>query len=136
MDQSRRQPRQDMLPQNGVVTSVDEKTYRVKVLLPMLGIETDYIRVGSLYVGAGWGLRCPLHNGNEVLVNFPNGDLNNGIVVCALYSEEADPAPQEGNYFSLVHESGSVLRFDNEGNITLEAKGNLTLLGANIYINE
>ncbi|GMB00224.1 phage baseplate assembly protein V [Pelosinus sp. IPA-1] len=132
----RREPRQDALSQCGVVTSVNKVRYRVKVFLPLLDIETDYIRVGSQYVGAGWGMYALPHNGSEVLVNFPNGDLNNGIVVCKLYSEECDPAPLEDGNVALVHESGSVLRFDKAGNVTLEAKGNLTLLGANIYMNK
>ncbi|GMB00929.1 phage baseplate assembly protein V [Pelosinus sp. IPA-1] len=132
----RREPKQDTLPQCGVVTSVDQTRYRVKVYIPLLDIENDYIRVGSQYVGAGWGLYALPHVGDEVLVIFPNGDLNNGIVACRLYSEECDPAPQEGDSLTLVHESGSILRFDKAGNVTLEAKGNLTLRGANVYINE
>jgi phage baseplate assembly protein V len=132
----RREPRQDAQSQYGVVTSVNEETYRVKVQLTLLGIETDYIRVGSQYVGAGWGLRALPHVGNEVVVEFPNGDWNNGIVTWRLYSEECDPTPQEGDSLTLVHESGSILRFDKAGNVTLEAKGNLTLRGANVYINE
>jgi uncharacterized protein involved in type VI secretion and phage assembly len=128
-----RRPLLDARSQYGIVTSV--KGYRVKVYLPLLDIETDYIRVGSQYVGAGWGLHAPLHDGNEVLVEFPNGDLNNGCVVCCFYSEEGDPAPDEGDSFTLVHESGSVLRFDKAGNVTLEAKGDLTLRGANVHIN-
>lgn len=133
---NRRQPKQDALSQTGIITSVDQDRYRAKVLLPLLGIETDYIRIGSLYVGAGWGFRRKLHDGNEVVVEFPNGDLNNGIITWVLFSEECDPAPEEGDNFSLVHESGSVFRFDNAGNVTLEAKGNLTLRGTNVYINE
>lgn len=133
----RREPKQDAQSQCGVVTSVaPNNKYRVKVYLPLLDIETDYIRVGSQYGGAGWGLYALPHNGNEVLVSFPNGDLNNGIVVCRLYSEECDPAPSEGDNLALVHESGSILRFDKSGNVTLEAKGNLTLLGAEVHINE
>jgi uncharacterized protein involved in type VI secretion and phage assembly len=132
----RREPKQDALPQCGIVTSVDYAKHRVKVFIPLLDLETDYIRVGSQYVGAGWGLHVLPHDGNEVLVSFPNGDLNNGIVNCWLFSEECDPAPAEGDNLTLVHESGSVLRFDRSGNVTLQAKGNLTLLGANVYINE
>lgn len=122
-----REPEQKTLPQCGVVTSVDMKSYRVKVFLPLLNAETDWIKVGSQYVGNGWGLRAPLHTGNEVLVVFENGDLNSGVVACALWSEECDQTPQEGGDFALVHESGSVLKFDTDGNIILK--------GAKIYLN-
>lgn len=135
MDERRKQPKQDYLPQCGVVTSIDAAHYRVKVYLPILDLETDYIRVSSQYVGAGWGMYSLPHVGNEVLVIFPNGDLNNGIVDCKLYSEECDPAPGEGDCLTLVHESGSVLRFDRAGNVTLEAKGSLNLRGASVNLN-
>lgn len=127
---NKRQPRQDVFPQCGVVTSVKkDSVYRAKVYLPLLDIETDYIRIGSQYVGAGWGLYSPLHSGNEVLVSFPNGDLNNGVVVCRLYSEECDPAPAEGDCLTLVHESGSALRFKPSGDVELDIQGNLILAG-------
>lgn len=116
-----RGPKQTELPQCGIVTAFNPATYRAKVHLPLLSTETDWIRVGSTYVGAGWGLRTPLHTGNEVLVNFPNGDLNNGIIVCALWSEDCDPTPQEGGNFCLVHESGSLLRFGTDGSIVIRA---------------
>lgn len=109
------------LPQCGVVTGVDLKSYRVKVHLPLLDHETDWIRIASPYVGAGWGLRAPLHVGNEVLVAFENGDLNSGIVTGAMWSEDCDQTPQEGGAFSLVHESGSMLRFSADGSILIKA---------------
>jgi phage baseplate assembly protein gpV len=128
------QPQQDALPQCGVVTSVDNAANRVKVYLPLLDLETDPIRIGSLYVGAGWGLKSKLHQGNEVLVVFPNGDLNNGIVTNVLFSEGSDAAPS-GADFQLVHESGSIFEFDSAGNVTLQAKGMLNLKGSKININ-
>lgn len=114
-------PKQTELPQCGIVTAFDAATYRVKAHLPLLDTETDWIRVGSPYVGAGWGLRAPLHTGNEVVIIFPNGDLNNGIVVCALWSEECDPTAQAGDAFALMHESGSMLRFGTDGSVVIRA---------------
>lgn len=108
-------------PQCGVVSSVDLKAYRAKVYLPLIDHETDWIRIGSQYVGNGWGLRAPLHAGNEVMVVFANGDLNEGHIVCAFWSEGCDQTPQEDGAFALVHESGSVLRFDADGSILIKA---------------
>jgi uncharacterized protein involved in type VI secretion and phage assembly len=130
-----RPPKQTELPQIGIVTSVNNSTYRAKVYLPLLNMETDYIRIATIYAGAGWGVRGALHGGNEVLVVFPNGDLNNGIITNIIYSEGSDQPPGEGDNFSLVHESGSVMRFDKAGNITIAATGNLTLNGAKVFIN-
>lgn len=116
-----RGPEMNTFPQVGIVTSVDLGTYRVRVHLPLMNHETDWLRVSSHYVGAGWGLRAPLHVGNEVLVVFENGDLNSGIVTGAMWSEDCDPTPNQGDSFCLVHESGSMMRFDS-GGITIKAK--------------
>lgn len=117
-----RGPEAKTLPQCGVVTSVDLTNYRAKVFLPLMNHETDWLRVGSQYVGNGWGLRVPLHAGNEVMVIFANGDLNEGHIVCAFWSEESDQTPNsEGDAVSLVHKSGSLLRFGTDGSILIRA---------------
>lgn len=117
-----RGPEAKTMPQCGVVTSVDLANYRAKVFLPLMNHETDWLRVGSFYVGHGWGLRAPLHAGNEVMVVFANGDLNEGHIVCAFWSEESDQTPGgEGDAFSLAHESGSLLRFGADGSILIKA---------------
>lgn len=120
--EQRHGPKHNGKPQCGTVMSVDTECYRAKVFLPLLNIETDYIRVGAIYAGPGWGMRCLPSVGTEVLVEFPNGDLNEGIITWRLYSEDADPAPAGGMDFELVHESGSKLRFGIDGSVTITGK--------------
>lgn len=117
----KRTPETKAAPQCGIVTSVDVQSCRAKVYLPLLDTETDWIRIGSSYVGAGWGIRAPLHTGNEVLVVFVNNDLNEGHIVCAFWGEEGDAPPAGAGGFILHHESGSCIRFGNDGSITLIA---------------
>ncbi|WP_299449177.1 phage baseplate assembly protein V [uncultured Phascolarctobacterium sp.] len=121
-------------PQVGIVTSVDNKAYRAKVYIPLLDEETDFIRISSLYVGMGWGLVSLPHIGQEVVVSFMNGDLNDGIIVGFNYSEESDSPPNSAELM-LLHESGSLLRFCNNGNVELHAQGDLVLTGARILEN-
>ena len=124
------------MAQTGIVTSINTQSCLVKVRLSLLDVETDWIRVCSFYVGNGWGLVSLPHVGNEVIVTFLNGDLNDGIVTGILYSEEADVPPDGAEHPALFHESGSKIVLDHNGNIVIEAKGNLYLRGANVHIND
>ena len=62
-------------------------------MFPLLEKESDFIRVTSQYVGAGWGIVVLPHVGQEVLVVFANGELNEGHVIGCSYSEGADAPP-------------------------------------------
>lgn len=121
-------------PQVGIVTAVDATNYRAKAYIPLLDEETDFIRISSLYVGMGWGLVSLPHIGQEVVVSFMNGDLNDGIITGFNYSEESDKPPNSAELL-LLHESGSYLRFCNGGNVELHAAGDLILTGAKICEN-
>ena len=132
----KQQPKQDSLPELGIVTAQDTVNYRVKVRLNLSGIETDFIRVGSPYVGPGWGFRALPKVGAEVLVVFPGGDLNEGIVNCQIYSDEADRPPVEKEEPCLIHESGSKMIFKANGDIVIEAKNILYLRGSQVQIND
>ena len=100
--------------QTGIVTSVDTANYRVKVQISLLHIETDWIRVCSSYVGGGWGLVSLPHVGNEVVVTFLNGELDEGIVTGVLFSEGVDTPPESSN-LALIHQSGSKVVFSQQG---------------------
>lgn len=125
---------QTTFAQVGIVTAIDTENYRVKVWFPLLEKESDFIRVTSQYVGAGWGIVALPHVGQEVLVVFANGELNEGHVIGCSYSEGAD-APPPSEEVAMVHESGSQFRFHANGDISLQAVGTLTLKGAKVMIN-
>ncbi len=121
--------------QTGIVTAVNAKAYRVQVRLSLLSFETEWIRVASSYVGSGWGMVAMPHVGDEVLVQFFNDDLNDGVVTHVLYSEGADYPPEAEEQVALFHESGSKFILKNNGDIILEAKKNLYLLGSEVHFN-
>ena len=125
---------QTTFAQVGIVTAIDTDNYRVKVWFPLLEKESDFIRVTSQYVGAGWGIVALPHVGQEVLVVFANGELNEGHVIGCSYGEGAD-APPPSEEVAMVHESGSQFRFHANGDITLQATGVLTLKGTKVMIN-
>ena len=121
---------------SGIITSIDPKNYKVKVLLSILQIETDWIRVISPYVGQGWGIVALPHVGNEALVIFLNGELNDGVVIGCLYSENVDHPPESAQHPAIVHETGSRIVLNHDGSIIIEAKTGLYLRGAQVHLND
>ena len=115
-------------PQNGIVTKVDLQNQMAAVYLPLLDMETDFIRIASDYVGAGWGQTSKLKIKDEVIVTFLGGDLNQGIITKRLFSPEADRPPKESTEdFTLVHENGSRLIFRTDGSVILVSTQNMTI---------
>ncbi len=62
------------------------------VLVPDNTPETA--RVGAEYAGPGFGLYFPLEKDTEVVVGFPNGDPDEGLVVLRRLWSKSDPTPQ------------------------------------------
>lgn len=103
-------------------------------LLPTLQEETA--RVGAIYAGNGFGLYCPLHEGDEVLIAAPSGDPDEGLVVVQrLWSPAAVPPdavisnPED---VTLVVQEGKNLRLmvQGGGNVILAVETGKVYLGA------
>lgn len=110
----------------GVVTSFDPNSYAAKVAIQPSGDETGWLPVASEWIGAGWGLFCPPSPGDQVLVEFQEGDFEAGIITRRLYSDQQRPLPAPAGEFWLVHKSGSLFKFHNDGGVELVAAGTLT----------
>lgn len=93
--------------------SGDDSFAQVKVKFPWEAVQNScWIRVAQMYAGSGWGSYFVPRVGQEVIVNFLNGDLNRPIVVGALYNMEHHAMPysrsqsgirtQSKNYNELV----------------------------------
>ena len=112
----------------GLITSVDQTTYMAKVMLMPWEIETGWLPIGTIAAGPGWGFFHLPPDNTEVTVDFIGGDPDNGRIRCC-YSNDIDAPPTdlEQNEYLLIHESGSKLYFDADGNVTLVAAGTLTV---------
>ncbi len=86
-------------------------------------------RLGVEYAGNGWGLYAPLEVDDEVLVEVPNGDFNNGLVITRRLFSRADPPPSEVGEnptdFLLFVKPGKTLRMivSGGGDAVIEARG-------------
>ncbi|HET8707190.1 MAG TPA: type VI secretion system tip protein TssI/VgrG [Pseudomonadales bacterium] len=96
----------------------DDSFTQVKVKFPWESKQNScWLRVAQLYAGSGWGSYFVPRVGQEVIINFLNGDLNRPIIVGALYNMDNHAPPysrsqsgirtQSRNYNELVFDDKS-----------------------------
>lgn len=110
----------------GLVSGYDPANYCAKVRIQPEDAETGWLPVASEWVGNGWGMFCPPDNGDMVVVEFQEGDFEAGIITKRLFNDSDRPLPVTPGEFWLVHQSGSLLKFHNDGSVQLIAAGTLT----------
>lgn len=100
---------------------------------PVPHIETA--RVGSFYAGNGFGFYAPLAVDDEVVVGYPNGDPDHGLVVMARVWSNPDPPPTLANDhpadLCLQVQKDVTLRIQvfGAGNVVLGSENGKVLLG-------
>lgn len=119
------------LPRIGIVTSVDTRagSYCAKVKIQPEGIETGFLPISSQFVGNGWGLHLPPVLEAQAIVVFAEGDIENGIIVGFLYSNKALSLAAPAGDAWLVHTSGSSLKFNADGTVTVNAPAGFKVTG-------
>ncbi|TXD58858.1 baseplate assembly protein [Ralstonia sp. TCR112] len=111
----------------GQVTAYDPNKYAVKVKFwPRTDESTGWIPLASTYVGAGWGLVAAPSVGDQVIVAFDLEDQDAGVVVGRFYTDVEQPPAAPSGEFWLVHKSGSLLKFHNDGSVELKASAGIT----------
>lgn len=112
------------LTQQGVVTAYDPTTYSVKVQLQPAGNETGWIPLSTPWVGNGWGMAAGPMLGAVVSVEFDSGNASNGMSVGQFFNDvDRSPGPPSGEFW-LLHQSGSLLKFTNDGQVLVTAHTN------------
>jgi len=110
----------------GIITAYDPDSYAVKVQLQPTGEETGWIPLSSPWVGNRWGLAAGPMTGAVVEVEFDSGVTGVGMAAGQFYNDaDRCPGPPSGEFW-LVHQSGSFLKFLNNGEVLLSAKAKLT----------
>ena len=115
------------LPRSATISSYDPGTYAVKVLIQPENVESNWMPLGSIAVGGGWGIAIGPQIGDQVLVVFQEGDFSSGVVVARVYSVAANAPSVASGEMVIQHSSGSLLKFNADGSVTLGAAGNLNV---------
>lgn len=117
---------------NAIVTSVDPDTYSAKVRYEPHdpddpdNAESGWIPIQAMATGQGYGMYTLPKVGHPVEVAFDQGDHETGRIVQRHASEQHQP-PQgmkEGEHW-LVHETGSAIKFAQDGTVSLLGAGSI-----------
>lgn len=120
----------------GIVTSYDPNTYSARVTLAPDETKTGWLPIASLWIGNGWGCYAPPNIGDMCSVEFISGDLNAGFLECRFWNNTDRPLSVPSGEFWLVHQSGSCLKFHNDGSVDFDAHTNLNVtVGGNLTAN-
>lgn len=125
--QAQRATAESMVCRNGQITSYDPDNFAVKVQLQPEGTVTGWLPLTSAWIGNGWGMFAAPSIGDMVVVEFIDGNYEAGFVTQRFFNDEDRPLPVPASEFWLVHKSGSLLKFHNDGTVELTAQSDLTI---------
>ena len=118
----------------GNISAYNPNDYTCRVIIQPEGVETGWIQLGAESVGNGWGLLFGPSIGDDVEVHFELGDLGNGSAASRFFNASASPpGPVASGEFWLVHQTGSLLKLTNDGNVALTSNVDLDVtVGGNL----
>lgn len=109
----------------GYITSVDPNApFKVRVMLEPYEIETGWLKIGTPYLGNGFGLILPPPEENTpVKVIFDMGDLSSGTVIACVPNDNISyPSGVDSQTMGLIHKSGSFFKISSDGTVTIKGK--------------
>lgn len=109
----------------GLIDAYDPDTYSVKVRLQPSGVLTGWIPIASCYVGNGWGMQIGPAVGDAVVLEAQEGGADAAIVTGSMFNDVERPMSVPSGEFWLRHESGSFLKFKNNGDVELNTDHDL-----------
>lgn len=109
------------------VISYDSKNHSAKVMIQPENVESGWLPIASQWVGNGWGIFAAPSPGDVVIVTFQEDDFTAGIITSRLFNDTSRPLDVASGELWLVHQSGSLLKFHNDGTVELTSAGALTI---------
>jgi len=119
-----------------IVDSYDPVRYCAKVWIQPENVLTGFLPIATEWVGNGWGMFCPPTKGDVVDVHFQEWGKNAGYISKRFFSDPTPPLPVNSGEFWLVHQSGSCLKFTNDGKVLVQSATDMNLqVGNDLNIN-
>jgi phage baseplate assembly protein V len=107
-------------PRAGEVTGYDPDSYCAKVKIQPEGVTTGWIPIGAEWIGNGWGMFAPPSLGDQVEVEFLEGNFELGIVKSRIFSDVQRPVAVESGEFWLLHKLGQSVKLMNSGAVAID----------------
>ncbi|WP_186033506.1 phage baseplate assembly protein V [Burkholderia gladioli] len=114
---------QQSIPRLATISSYDPNRHAVKVIVqpvdPEVGEqESNWMPLGAIGIGSGWGVAVGPKIGDQVLVVYEGGDFSSGTVVARVFSIAQPAPPVPSGEIWAVHEKGQFLKLTNDGKLT------------------
>jgi phage baseplate assembly protein V len=119
------------LPRLATISSYDPNTHAVKLTVqpstPDAAVtESNWMPLGAIGIGNGWGVAVGPEIGDQVLVVYELGDFSSGTIVARIFSVvQQAPAVPSGEIWT-IHKSGSLMKFHNDGKVEVTATSTMT----------
>ncbi|WP_234775167.1 phage baseplate assembly protein V [Paraburkholderia tropica] len=130
--QARMSTAHEALPRFATISSYDAGNHAVKVIVqpvdPEIGEqESNWMPLGAIGIGNGWGVAVGPQIGDQVLVVYENGDFSSGTIVARVFSvAQKAPAVPSGEIWAL-HATGTFIKMVTSGDVNVNAAGNLNV---------
>lgn len=121
---------QNMSREHGLVESYDPGTHSVKVTRQPSGKLTGWLPLSTPAIGNGWGVAYGPQIGDQVVIDYLGGDVEAGVVTGFIYSDQDRPPGVPAGELWVMHSSGSLLKFHNDGTVELTAASDMTYTAA------
>jgi phage baseplate assembly protein V len=128
----------------GIVVAVDEKTGKVRVQMPDLGIVSNWLPVLHQKTHLDKSYWLPDIGEYVIIAYDEEGEHSDGYVLGAIYNEADNPPVASKDKYFIRFSDGTEIEYDRQqhqlrinvnGDITIEASGNITIKGSRIDLN-
>lgn len=113
-------------PKLCTISSYDPANHAVQVLIQPQGIPSNWMPLGAVGIGNGWGVAVGPEIGDQVLVSFEGADSEGGVIVARIFSVAQQAIAVPSGEIWAVHKTGSYLKFMTDGDVALHVQGNLS----------
>lgn len=115
----------------GEITAYDPNKYAVKVKMwPDTQESLGWIPLASPWIGNGWGLVGGPSIGDQVKIAFDREDQDAGVVVGRMFNDVDQPPAVPSGEFWIVHKSGALVKFHNDGTVEITAASTIKYTAA------
>ncbi|WDZ97991.1 phage baseplate assembly protein V [Herbaspirillum sp. WKF16] len=118
----------------GTVSSYNPADYTVKVKLQPDDTETGWLPLAALGVGQGWGMIFAPGIGDQIEVQFQEGDAETPIACGRFFNDVDRPMSVPSGEFWLVHKSGGFIKTTNDGKASINGQAEVDVTAPTIMI--
>ena len=110
-----------------LVDSYDAENYCCKVRVQPQNNLTNWLPICTLFTGSEFGIQVGIKAESMVKISFIDGDIDTGVIEACVFNDVERPMQVPEGEIWIKHESGSMLKFSNDGNVTLNTANDLEI---------